>query len=100
MKLFYCKKQRLKGNLEKNVCIRGDYKKQKAHGILKNEVASFWLRGENRSPENIRAKTAVLSGSLVLSIPNFQEKNLIGTVIGYGQWSAMNSLHLNQVSPG
>lgn len=78
----------------------GDYKKQKAHGILKNEVASFWLHGENRSPENIRAKTAVLSGSPVLSIPNFLEKNLIGTVIGYGQWSAMNWLHLNQVSPG
>lgn len=78
----------LKENQEKNglkVITRNINlkKKQKVNFIL-----ASW---EIRNPENIRTKAVALSGSLVLAIPNSQEKNLIGTVTGYGsmisQWT-------------
>lgn len=88
LKTFDCKEKRLTKGKPGKKWLGGDYKKNKSYGI-KYEAYSGFV-GENSNSETNRTKTVALSGSLVFSIPNFQKKNLIGTVKGYGsmvsQW--------------
>lgn len=92
MKPFDFKEKRLTKDKPEKECFRGNYKKQKSYGTIKNEVYSGFMR-ENSNPENMRTKTVALSGSLVLNSKLKEGKNLIGTVA-----VPMNWLHLNQVA--
>lgn len=75
----------------------GDYEKQKVHGILKNEVCSGFV-GRIGALKTSGPMQQFSLAHLFSQFQNFQEMNLIAIVTGYGQQSAMNWLHLNQVS--